>query len=127
MVDIWEHDDPAVYEQIEAAVRTDPHSRHAQQHRPGLSALMTTMEETFISSAPPGLAGQPSRADDTPGGRSCASLSCRCPDTYAGGVWCGSLRIISQLFLSGCGVSPCSAFPARLFSAREKVPQENRR
>lgn len=45
VVAIWEYDDRAAYERIEAAVRADPDSRHAQQHRAGLPALMTTVEE----------------------------------------------------------------------------------
>jgi hypothetical protein len=32
-VAIWEYDDRAAYERIEAAVRSDPDSRKAQQHR----------------------------------------------------------------------------------------------
>lgn len=67
VVAIWEYDDRAAYERIEAAVRADPDSRRAQQHRAGLPALMTAMEEVFMSRAP-GLAGQPGAAIDAPAG-----------------------------------------------------------
>jgi NIPSNAP len=49
VVAIWEYDDRAAYEQIEAAVRADPDSRRAQEHRRQLPALMTATDETFMS------------------------------------------------------------------------------
>ncbi|MGH3159109.1 MAG: NIPSNAP family protein [Streptosporangiaceae bacterium] len=51
VVAIWEYDDRAAYERIEAAVRADPGSRRAQQRRAGLPALMTATEEVFMTSA----------------------------------------------------------------------------
>lgn len=42
VVAIWEYDDRAAYERIEAAVRADPGSRRAQQRRAELPALMVS-------------------------------------------------------------------------------------
>jgi hypothetical protein len=50
VVAIWEYDDRAAYERIEAAVRADPDSRRAQQYRAKLPVLMTSTEEIFMSS-----------------------------------------------------------------------------
>lgn len=50
VVAVWEYDDRAAYERIEAAVRTDPASRRAQEHRATLPALMTATEEVFMTS-----------------------------------------------------------------------------
>ena len=50
VVAIWEYDDRAAYERIEAAVRADPDSGKAQQHRAQLPALMTAREEVFMCS-----------------------------------------------------------------------------
>jgi hypothetical protein len=49
VVAIWEYDDRAAYERIEAAVHADPDSQRAREHRAGLPALMTTTEEIFMS------------------------------------------------------------------------------
>ncbi len=49
VVAIWEYDDRAAYERIEAAVRADPESRRAQQRRARLPVLMTATEEVFMS------------------------------------------------------------------------------
>jgi len=51
VVAIWEYGDRAAYERIEAAVRADPDSRRAQEHRRQLPALMTATDETFMSPA----------------------------------------------------------------------------
>ena len=48
---IWEYDDRAACERIEAAVRADPDSRRAQEHRARLPVLMTSTEEIFMSPA----------------------------------------------------------------------------
>jgi NIPSNAP len=50
VVAIWEYDDRAAYERIEAAVRADPDSRRAQRYRASLPALMTATDEVFMSS-----------------------------------------------------------------------------
>src|SRR5580700_5465600 len=50
VVAIWEYDDRTSYERIEAAVRADPDSRQAQEHRAGLPQLMTATEEVFMTS-----------------------------------------------------------------------------
>jgi hypothetical protein len=56
VVAIWEYDDRAGYERIEAAVRADPDSREAQRLRATLPPLMTGTEEVFMTST----AGPPS-------------------------------------------------------------------
>jgi hypothetical protein len=53
VIAIWEYDDRAAYERIDAAVRADPDSRHAQERRAQLPALMTSTEEVFMSPAGP--------------------------------------------------------------------------
>jgi len=50
VVAIWEDDNAAAYEEIQAAVRTDPDSRRAQHHRAQLPALITATEEISMSS-----------------------------------------------------------------------------
>jgi hypothetical protein len=50
VVAIWEYDDRAAYERIEAAVRADPDSRRAQEYRAHMPQLMTDTDETFMSS-----------------------------------------------------------------------------
>jgi hypothetical protein len=55
VVAIWEYDNAAAYEEIQAAVRTDPDSRRAQHHRAQhhraqLPALITATEEISMSS-----------------------------------------------------------------------------
>lgn len=64
VVAIWEYDDRAAYKRIESAVRADPDSQRAQEHRARLPVLMTVTEEIFMSSA----IGSPvSPADTSPG------------------------------------------------------------
>jgi NIPSNAP len=50
VVAIWEYNDAAAYEQIQAAVRADPDSEVARQHRTDLPSLITATEEVFMSS-----------------------------------------------------------------------------
>ena len=50
VIAIWEYDNAAAYEQIQAAVRTDPDARRAQDHRAQLPTLITSTEEIFMSS-----------------------------------------------------------------------------
>ncbi len=49
VVAIWEYDDRSAYERIEAAVRRDPGSRRAQEHRATLPLLITAQQETFMT------------------------------------------------------------------------------
>jgi hypothetical protein len=58
VVAVWEYDDRAAYERIEAAVRSDPDSREARQRRAQLPPLITAHEETFMTATVPG--AQPS-------------------------------------------------------------------
>jgi len=52
VVAVWEYGDRESYERIEAAVRSDPDSWRAQEYRrTGLPELLTSMEETFMTSA----------------------------------------------------------------------------
>jgi NIPSNAP len=53
VVAVWEYDDRAAYERIEAAVRSDPDSRRAQEHRAGLPPLFRGREETFMTATVP--------------------------------------------------------------------------
>ncbi len=53
VVAVWEYDDRAAYERIEAAVRADPDSVRAQQLRAELPPLITTQEETFMTATTP--------------------------------------------------------------------------
>jgi hypothetical protein len=53
VVAVWEYDDRAAYERIEAAVRIDPDSVKAQQHRAELPPLITAQEETFMTATVP--------------------------------------------------------------------------
>ncbi len=48
VVAVWEYDDRAAYELIDAAVRSDPDSTRARQHRATLPPLITAQEETFM-------------------------------------------------------------------------------
>jgi NIPSNAP len=50
VVAIWEYNDAAAYEQIQAAVRADPDSEVAREHRANLPSLITATEEVFMSS-----------------------------------------------------------------------------
>jgi hypothetical protein len=52
VVAIWEYDDHAAYEGIDAAVRQDPDSRRAQQRRAQLPPIIRAQEETFMRLAP---------------------------------------------------------------------------
>jgi NIPSNAP len=49
VVAVWEYDDQAAYERIDAAVRADPDSAIARQRRAELPPLITTQEETFMT------------------------------------------------------------------------------
>lgn len=49
MVAIWEYDNRAGYERIEAAVRADPDSQQAQRLRASLPPLMAGTEEVFMT------------------------------------------------------------------------------
>lgn len=46
---VWEYDDRASYERIEASVRADPRSRAAQLRRTELPPLFTSREEIFMT------------------------------------------------------------------------------
>ncbi len=50
VVAIWEYDDQAAYERIEAAVRADPDATKAQQARAQLPRLMTATDEILMHS-----------------------------------------------------------------------------
>jgi hypothetical protein len=50
VVAVWEYDNRAAYERIEAAVRRDPDSVQARQHRAELPPLITAQQETFMVS-----------------------------------------------------------------------------
>jgi hypothetical protein len=54
VVAVWEYDDRAAYERIEAAVRSAPESLKAQQNRGELPPLITAQEETFMTATVPG-------------------------------------------------------------------------
>jgi hypothetical protein len=47
---IWEYNDAAAHEQIQAAVRADPDSDCAQNYRAHLPPLITDTEDVFMSS-----------------------------------------------------------------------------
>jgi hypothetical protein len=49
VVAIWEYNDAAAYEQIQAAVRADPDSERAQDRRAHLPPLITATEEVFMT------------------------------------------------------------------------------
>ncbi|HXW43673.1 MAG TPA: NIPSNAP family protein [Streptosporangiaceae bacterium] len=49
VVAVWEYDDRQAYERIEAAVRADPDSDRAREHRAGLPPLITATEEVFMT------------------------------------------------------------------------------
>lgn len=48
VVAVWEYEDRAACERIEAAVRADPGSRRAREHRASLPPLITAQQETFM-------------------------------------------------------------------------------
>jgi hypothetical protein len=50
VVAVWEYDDRSAYERIEMAVRGDPDSRRARQHRATLPPLISGQKETFMTS-----------------------------------------------------------------------------
>jgi hypothetical protein len=50
VIAVWEYDDREAYERIDAAVRADPDSIRAQQHRTELPPLITDRQETFMVS-----------------------------------------------------------------------------
>jgi NIPSNAP len=50
VVAIWEYDDLAAYERIEAAVRADRDTRKAQQRRAQLPTLITATDEVLMHS-----------------------------------------------------------------------------
>ena len=54
IVAVWEYDDRSSYERIAAAVRSDPDSLKAQQHRAELPPLITAKEESFMTATTPG-------------------------------------------------------------------------
>ena len=48
VIAIWEYDDRAAYERIDAAVRADPDSQRAQLRRAELPPLITAQQEAFM-------------------------------------------------------------------------------
>ncbi|MBO0822283.1 MAG: NIPSNAP family protein [Actinobacteria bacterium] len=50
VVAIWEYDDQAAYERIEAAVRADPDTTKARQYRAQLRRLVTATDEVLMHS-----------------------------------------------------------------------------
>ncbi len=50
VIAVWEYDSREEYERIDAAVRADPDSVLAQQHRAELPPLVTAQQETFMVS-----------------------------------------------------------------------------
>lgn len=50
VIAVWEYDDMAAYERIDAAVRADPDSVEAQKQRKNLGPLFTEKHETFARS-----------------------------------------------------------------------------
>jgi hypothetical protein len=48
VIAVWEYDDRDAYERIDAAVRADPDSIRARQHRTELPPLITEQQETFM-------------------------------------------------------------------------------
>jgi hypothetical protein len=53
VIAVWEYDDRASCERIEEAVRNDPDSARAQEHRASLPPLTTQREEIFMVSTMP--------------------------------------------------------------------------
>ncbi len=58
VIAVWEYDDMAAYQRIEAAVRADPDSARAQKHRSNLGPLFTEKYETFARSTVQDTCGQ---------------------------------------------------------------------
>jgi hypothetical protein len=50
VIAVWEYDDKAAYDRIDAAVRADPDSAKAREHRNTLGQLFTEKHETFARS-----------------------------------------------------------------------------
>jgi hypothetical protein len=50
VVAIWEYDNQAAYERIDAAVRADPNAWKAQQHRSQRPRLVTATDEVLMHS-----------------------------------------------------------------------------
>ena len=50
VIAVWQYDDRAAYERIDAAVRADPASIEAQERRDTLGPLFTEKHETFARS-----------------------------------------------------------------------------
>jgi hypothetical protein len=50
VIAVWQYDDRDAYERIDAAVRADPDSTRARQHRARLPPLITGQQETFMVS-----------------------------------------------------------------------------
>ena len=50
VIAVWEYDDMAAYERIDAAVRADPDSARAREHGESLGQLFTEVHETFARS-----------------------------------------------------------------------------
>jgi hypothetical protein len=53
VVAVWQYDDMAHYQQVQAAVRDDPDSTSAQRHRVDLGELFTSRTEAFMTSTLP--------------------------------------------------------------------------
>jgi hypothetical protein len=53
VIAVWEYDDRAAYERIDAAVRADPASVIAQERRDALGPLYTEVHESFARSTVP--------------------------------------------------------------------------
>jgi NIPSNAP len=49
VVAIWEYNDAAAYEQIQAAVRADPDSEVAREHRANLPSLITATDPSWLN------------------------------------------------------------------------------
>ena len=58
VIAVWEYDDMAAYQRIDAAVRNDPDSARAQKQRSSLGPLFTKQHETFARSTVQDLSGQ---------------------------------------------------------------------
>jgi len=50
VIAVWEYDDKAAYERIDAAIRADPDSAKAREQRETLGQLFTERHETFARS-----------------------------------------------------------------------------
>ena len=58
VIAVWEYDDLAAFERIEAAVRADSDSSEAQKQRTSLGLLFTEKHETFARSTVQSTGGQ---------------------------------------------------------------------